>query len=135
MQERCPSSPARGPGWLIGWRLTFGGTEFRDPRAGGGALATIVQDPDSSVFVLLYDTTPADTAALEMWESGRYRPLKIRIETLEGSLMAWTLVLDAYEGGLPAARYLGLMADAAEAGGAPDDFVHALRIRPCRSDD
>jgi hypothetical protein len=40
-------------------------------------------------------------------------------------------VLNAYEGGLPGARYLGLMADAAEAAGAPGDYVTALRQRPC----
>jgi hypothetical protein len=42
-------------------------------------------------------------------------------------------VLDAYEGGLPSARYIGVLSDAAEAAGAPDDYVQALRERPCRS--
>jgi hypothetical protein len=42
-------------------------------------------------------------------------------------------VLDGYEGGLPSARYLGLMADGAEKAGAPDDYVAALRTRPCRT--
>ncbi|MDT7670903.1 MAG: hypothetical protein QOC74_3686, partial [Pseudonocardiales bacterium] len=36
------------------------------------------------------------------------------------------------EGGLPSARYLGVMADAAEQAGAPDDYVQALRTRPSR---
>ena len=57
----------------------------------------------------------------------------MRVATLEGDVTAWLYVLDAYEGGLPSARYLGLMADAAEAAGAPDDYVAALRTRPCRS--
>jgi hypothetical protein len=55
----------------------------------------------------------------------------LRIHTLEGSTLAWLSVLDAYEGGLPSARYLGVMADAAEAAGAPEDYVADLRIRPC----
>jgi hypothetical protein len=42
-------------------------------------------------------------------------------------------VLDAYEGGLPSALYIGVLSDAAEAAGAPDDYVRALRERPCRS--
>lgn len=134
MQRRCPSSPVRGPGWLTGWRLTFGGEELSDARVKGGALATVVQDPLSSVFVLLYDVAPADEDALQMWEGETYRSLKIRVETLEGSVMAWTFVLDAYEGGLPAARYLGGLGDAAELAGAPADYVQALRLRPCRSD-
>jgi len=41
-------------------------------------------------------------------------------------------VLDAYEGGEPSARYLGVIADAAEAAGAPADYVAALRNRPSR---
>jgi AIG2-like family len=41
-------------------------------------------------------------------------------------------VLDAYEGGEPSARYLGVIADAAEMAGAPDDYVAALRSRPSR---
>ena len=67
-------------------------------------------------------------------EIGRLRPARIvRIETLEGSVMAWTFVLDAYEGGLPGARYLGDLGDAAERAGAPSDYVQSLRLRPCRS--
>jgi hypothetical protein len=42
-------------------------------------------------------------------------------------------VLDGYEGGLPSARYLGALADAAEAAGAPDDYLADLRRRDCRS--
>jgi len=42
-------------------------------------------------------------------------------------------VLDAFEGGLPSATYLGALADAADAAGAPSDYVAALRQRPCRS--
>jgi hypothetical protein len=47
--------------------------------------------------------------------------------------VVWTYVLDAYEGGLPSASYLGVLANAAEAADAPDDYVAALRRRPCRS--
>jgi hypothetical protein len=55
------------------------------------------------------------------------------VHTLEGSELAWLYVLDAYEGGLPSAWYLGVMADAAELAGAPDDYVQALRARPSRN--
>jgi len=41
--------------------------------------------------------------------------------------------LDAFEGGLPSASYLGVLADAAEAADAPADYLAALRSRPCRS--
>ena len=55
------------------------------------------------------------------------------MHTLDGDVTAWVYVLDAYEGGLPSARYLGIMADAAEVAGAPADYVSDLRSRPCRS--
>ena len=52
---------------------------------------------------------------------------------MAGEQVAWAYVLDAYEGGLPSASYLGILADAAEAADAPQDYVAALRARPCRS--
>ncbi len=132
MLERCPHSPLRGTGWLEGWRLTFGGEE----HGWDGALATIVQDTFERVFVAVYDVTDEDVEALDGWESaatGLYRKTNVRVNTLDGSLVAWAYVLDAYEGGLPSATYLGVMADAAEAADAPQDYVQALRSRPCRS--
>lgn len=132
MRDRCPHSPAYGSGWLRGWRLTFGAEEL----GWEGALATVAEEPDSSVFVLLYDVSDDDAGALDTWESadtGLYRKIRVRVSTLDGDVLAWVYVLDGYEGGLPSARYLGLMADAAEAAGAPDDYVAALRSRDCRS--
>lgn len=129
MRERCPHSPLRANGWLQGWRLTFGGEDL----GWEGALATIVQDPGEAVFVGLYDVTDADAEALRRWEGNLYRTLKVRVSALDGEHLAWTFTLDGYEGGLPSARYLGLMAEAAEQAGAPRDYVAELRGRPCRS--
>ena len=114
MALRAPSSPARGAGWLTGWRLTFGGEDL----GWEGALATIVEDPEQQVFVMLYDVPEFDEAALDTWEGsdlGVYGKIRVRVDTLEGEKLAWIYVLDGYEGGLPSARYLGIMADAAEA--------------------
>ncbi len=132
MAARCPHSPQRGTGWLAGWRLTFGAED----RGWEGALATVVEAPGAHVFVAMYDITDVDAAALDEWEGGDLeldRKLRVRVETLDGAARPWLYVLDAFEGGLPSARYLGLMADAAEAAGAPDDYVRDLRLRPCRS--
>src|SRR6266571_3468944 len=59
--------------------------------------------------------------------------LRVRVATQDGDVLAWLYVLNDYEGGLPSARYLGIMADAAEAAGAPAEYVHGLRTRPCSS--
>lgn len=130
MLRRAPHSPARGSGWLTGWRLTFGGEELSFE----GALATVVEDADSQVFVMLYDVSRFDEPELDRWEGtalGLYRKIRVRVATLDGDEPAWLYVLNGYEGGLPSARYLGLVADAAEAAGAPDDYVADLRHRPC----
>jgi hypothetical protein len=110
MLERCPHSPQRGTGWLEGWRLTFGGEDV----GWDGALTTVVEEPGNRVFVVLY-----------------YRKVKVRVETLDGDALAWLYVVNAWEGGLPSARHLGILADAAVKAGAPGDYVTWLRSRPC----
>jgi hypothetical protein len=55
------------------------------------------------------------------------------VAALDGDIVAWLYVLDAYEGGLPSARCPGILADAAEVAGAPSDYVTWLRERPCAS--
>ena len=95
-----------------------------------------MQDPFEQVFVAVYDVTREDEQALDGWEAadtGLYRKTKVRVSTMTGELVVWTYVLDAYEGGLPSASYLGVLADAAEAADAPADYVAALRRRACRS--
>lgn len=132
MLERAPHSPPCGTGWLSGWRLTFGGEDL----GWQGSLVTIVEQPRAQVYVALYDITPADESLLDEWEGaslGYYRKLRVRVHTLDGQETAWVYVLDAYEGGLPSAHYLGEIAEAAQAAGAPDDYVAELRSRPCRS--
>jgi gamma-glutamylcyclotransferase (GGCT)/AIG2-like uncharacterized protein YtfP len=130
MLSRCPHSPTRGTGWLSGWRLTFGGDGW------DGALPTLAEEPGSQVFVGLYDVPDVDEAALDGWESvgsGLYQKVTVRVLTLEGETPAWTYVLNDFEGGLPSARTIGILADAAAAAGAPDDYVSALRGRQCSS--
>jgi gamma-glutamylcyclotransferase (GGCT)/AIG2-like uncharacterized protein YtfP len=132
MRFYCPHSPCRGSGWVEGWRLTFGGEDY----GWEGALPTVVEDPMSTVFVMVYEVSHEDEERLDQWEGvdiGLYRKLRLRVHMLDGDVLTWLYVLDAYEGGLPSARYLGLLADAAERAGAPDDYVADLRSRPCRT--
>ena len=144
MAARCPHSPLRGTGWVTGWRLTFGGDGW------DGALPTVVESAPGAredAFVAVYDVTRADEKNLDEWESaddgqyreaglpsrtGLYRKITVRVTTLNGELSAWVYVLNDFEGGLPSARTLGLLADAADAAAAPADYVTALRARPSR---
>ena len=132
MAERCPHSPQAGTGWLEGWRLTFGGEDI----GWEGALATVAEESGSRVFVVLYEVSEGDEQALDRWDGatlGYYSKMRVRITTLEGDVPAWLYVLNDYEGGLPSARYLGIIAGAAEAAGAPADYVGWLKSRPCAS--
>ena len=133
MLSRCPHSPARGTGWLEGWRLTFGGEDI----GWDGALTTVVEDAAQQVFVVLYDVPEIDEKELDSWDGvtlGFYRKLKVRVQTDSeeaGDVLAWLYVLDAYEGGLPSARHLAILVDAAIKAGAPTDYVDWLQARPC----
>jgi hypothetical protein len=72
---------------------------------------------------------------LDEWEGsalGIYDKIRVRVQTLDGDQVAWTYVLNDYEGGLPSEQYLADIAAAAAASGAPDDYVAELRARPTR---
>ena len=129
MLARCPHSPQRGTGWLEGWRLTFGGEDI----GWDGALTTVVEEAAERVFVVLYDVPEIDEKELDSWDGvtlGFYSKLKVRVQTLDGDTLAWLYVLDAYEGGLPSARHLDILIDAAIKAGAPADYIDWLRVRP-----
>jgi hypothetical protein len=122
-----------GTGWLEGWRLTFGGEGMVGWE---GSVTTIVESPGDRVFVAVYDVHPWDASQLDEVEgtlAGTYRKLTVRVATLDGAVTAWVYVLDGYEGGLPTAWYLSEIANAAEAAGAPADYVTELRSRPTRT--
>ena len=129
MLLRCPHSPQRGTGWLEGWRLSFGGEDL----GWDGALTTLVEDPAHRVFVVLYDVPEIDEKELDSWDGvnlGFYSKIKVRVQTLDGDVLAWLYVLDAYEGGLPSDRRLSILVDSAIKSGAPADYIDWLRARP-----
>lgn len=158
MSTRAPHSPFAGTGWLHDWRLTFCGN---DP-SWEGATATLAPSAGSHVFVALYDVPEEDVVLMDRWEGTdeiEAKKLRVRVQrqpavpvgpplsvqepefTVAGDqqsaseemVMAWLYVLDAFEGGLPSARYLGALADAAEYTGAPEHYVHWLRTRPAHN--
>ena len=131
MLLRAPHSPHRGTGWLRGWRLTFGGEEI----GWEGAVATLAEDAEHSVFVSIYDLTATDEAALDQWEgvtTDLYRKIRVRVETLDGSPLCYIYVLNSFEGGMPSARYLEIMVNAAREAGAPEDYITNLSNRSTR---
>src|SRR5699024_5669946 len=157
MSTRAPHSPFAGTGWLPGWRLTFCG---EDPTW-EGAVATVVEDPSSRVFVVLYDVPEEDARAMDRWEGTDRMParkIRVRADRLptvpagppvgaqesefavptpapaggDDTVLVWLYVMDVFERGLPSARYLGLLADAAEAANTRESYVRVLRTRNSR---
>ena len=129
MAERAPHSPLVGPGWLQGWRLTFGGEDISLQ----GALATVVEDPESQVFVMVYALTETDERALNAFEAadfGLYRKIHVRVALLNRDITAWLYVLDGFEGGWPSRMYRDDLIAAAIAADAPNDYVEWLRNVP-----
>ena len=104
MLQRAPHSPMAGTGWLHGWRLTFGGEDI----GWEGALATLVEDPDSKVFVVLYDMTKEDEENLDRWEGselGVHKKIRCRVRPRSRRtpqpIRCWRgcTCVDAWEGG------------------------------------
>lgn len=129
MRVTCPRSPLVGTGWLEGWRLTFAGADL----GWESAVATVVEAPGERVFVALYDLDPADRSVLdelEGYNSQLYRRLNTQAVTLEANRQVWLYVYEGFEGGMPNQWYLDEIMCAAEAAGAPEDYVQALRKRP-----
>ena len=126
MLQRAPHSPHLGTGWLRGWRLTFGGEEI----GWEGAVATVAEDPESSVFASIYDLTDGDESALDEWEgvnTDLYRKIRVRVDTLSAAHTCYLYVLNSFEGGKPSSRYLEIMIAAALEAGAPEDYLATLR--------
>jgi len=129
MSTRAPHSPFAGTGWLLGWRLTVAG----DDPTWEGSVATVVEDPDARVFVVLYDVPDEDVRAMDRWEGTDLIParkIRVRVDRrptvppgppvgaqesefavttgtaagTEDTVLVWLYVMDAFEGGLPSAR-------------------------------
>ena len=98
----------------------------------GGSSVTLAQLVGLRQALRILLTNPT-LSAQEAADIGLYRKTRVRVSLLSGEEVAWLYVLDAYEGGLPSANYLSVLADAAEAGDAPSDYVAGLRRRECRS--
>jgi gamma-glutamylcyclotransferase (GGCT)/AIG2-like uncharacterized protein YtfP len=61
MAGRCPTAKALGNTKLTGYRLLFRGN-------GGGAVATVEKEKGGGVPALLWQITPRDEAALDLYE-------------------------------------------------------------------
>lgn len=134
MAKLAPHSPVVGPGWLTGWRLTFGRVEHGFDES----LPTLVEDETSQVFVMLYELTDSDEKSLnsaEGFDLDFYRKVHVRVNTLSGAYTAWLYVVNGYESGLPRQSVIDAIIESAIVSGAPDDYVAMISNFITREED
>lgn len=103
MRRRCPRSEYAGPATLRGYRLAFMGHSGR----WGGAVATVVPDPDACVRGTVHALTAPDLRAMDACE-GHPFVYRRRTETVRGrgrAIEVQLYVLEDRPFGLPSSEY------------------------------
>ena len=130
----CAPLPQRGTGWLMGWRLTFGGED----KGWEGALATVVEDETRS---------RRSSCALRPQRARRAPPRRVGGRRHRALPQVRLRVADPRRrrcspgstSSTPTRAGCRRRATSASwprpprRPGAPDDYVAELRARPCRS--
>lgn len=117
MEYRCPYAVPLGTAVLEGYRLLFRGGK-------GSAVATVEPEDGCSVPVLLWEITPRDEHALDIYEGW---PRLYRKETvivlLDGKPLPVMVYImnEGYEMGLPSSQYLDTICEGYLSAGFPAD--------------
>ena len=124
MAKRCPTAKLLGASTLRNHRLTF-----RGPHA--AAVANIEPAKSRSVTVLVWDITPADEAALDLYEGFPHlyekQQVKIRLDGMLVSCMAYVMRGDRPLGKPSAFYYSTLLEGYREAGFDPNILKAAVQ--------
>jgi len=111
MRERCPSAKLVSRATLRGWRLAFGGWSSR----WGGPVATLVEDPTSSVVGVIYLVSLDDLAMLDFYEGHpRVYERRILLTVDEQKMRVWafTYVMPVDAEAPPAPKYIDVISRA-----------------------
>ena len=124
MAKHCPTAKLLGASTLRNHRLTF-----RGPHA--AAVANIEPAKSRSVTVLVWDITPADEAALDLYEGFPHlyekQQVKIRLDGMLVSCMAYVMRGDRPLGKPSAFYYSTLLEGYREAGFDPNILKAAVQ--------
>jgi cation transport regulator ChaC len=104
MRWRCPGAVAGPRATLAGLRLAFGGRS----RAWGGAVATLVREPESQVEGLLYRLPSDELTALDRYEGhpSIYRRQRLQVTEATGRRRRpWVYLLSSAEAARPTVAY------------------------------
>ena len=124
MAKRCPTAKLIGAAVLRNYRLTFRGTH-------AAAVANIEPAKSRGVTVLVWDITPADEAALDLYEGFPHlyekQQVKIRLDGMLVSCMAYVMRGDRPLGKPSAFYYSTLLEGYREAGFDPNILKAAVQ--------
>ena len=141
MRMRCPESAAIGIGWLAGHALCF--PRYSTRRRSGAA--SIRPQPGATVWGVIYATTDADLARLDVFEGCRAdRPaadnaynratVQVARKDLEPLTCVTYVARPESDHIPPSLDYLQIILTGAIENGLPDHYVQALQsIEPARS--
>jgi gamma-glutamylcyclotransferase (GGCT)/AIG2-like uncharacterized protein YtfP len=118
---------------LEGHRLSF--TAFS--RGWDGGVADVVETVGDKVWGLLYELTPEDLSALDVYEGYPHlydrRRLHVVSEANHLAVEAWVyFVVNKQDFVIPAAKYLAVLVECAKEFGFPREYVADLESMPVR---
>ena len=140
MRERCPESTAVGTGWLADHALVF--PRYSTRRQSGAA--SIWPRPGATVWGVIYETTEADLARLDVFEGYRtgrpeaennYNRAIVSVTRRDTEPLACVTYIARPEAEHvpPSHDYLRTILTGAIENALPDHYVQALRaVEPAR---
>lgn len=117
MNRRCPTAKVLGTSILNGYRLVF------------NSVATIEQDPDRSVPVLLWDIQPRDEKALDRYEGfpHLYRKETVQVELDGKTVDAMVYIMNSDGICPPGSFYYGIIREGYEMNGLDSAFLEQAK--------
>jgi len=121
MGERCPGAVLIGTGKIDGYRFIINSR----------GVATVVPDPSSDVYGVLWNLTAAHEETLDTYEGvewGAYEKVEMAVEIISrGSFSALVYVAKDKIPGIPRDGYMEKIAAAAEIHRLPDGYFVELK--------
>ena len=133
MGVRCPLAKGLGVAVLESHRLSF--TAFS--RGWDGGVADVVEAMGHKVWGFLYELTPEDLSALDVYEGYPHlydrRLLHVVPEVNHAAVEAWVYFVVNKQGFVtPAAKYLAVLVECSKELGFPLEYVADLESTPIR---
>lgn len=136
MRQKCPKAKVAGIGRVDGYRLAF----YEHSVVWDSAMETIVPDPESAVWGVVYELNEFEWEDLDGYEDARmdgtgayfHYPVEVVVDGQAVSKANVYLKARWGEGGLPSDEYLAVMISGAREQGLPEDYIRQLEQQASR---